>query len=194
MHFPSKVRVTSFDISLEEYFEGACPYCHSTHLTIRSSRLRTVPDLGTPLEKRIARIKMATFRCNDCGKKFSPKHPDYPQKFEYSLAIITYALDCYYKHNSSGTEIAQNLLTLHQVEVPVDTINSWIKLLSADYFKARKQKPPKADPQEIKTLSVDGTFVSTGKDIIGKKKPVDLLSVTKRKNGTYALTWSRMRL
>jgi len=78
-------------------------------------------------------------------------------------------LDCYYKYNSSSTEIAQPLTTLHQVEVYVDTINSWIKLLSADYFKARKKKPPKEDPKAIKTLAVDGTFVSVGKDAIGKK-------------------------
>lgn len=191
MKFPAEVRTTYVERAIEAYFDGRCPSCHSTDLKIRSSRIRTVPDLGTPIEKRLVRIKMATFECHTCGATFSPTDPDFPAKFEYSLAIIKYALDCFYKYNTSGTNIARALQDLHQVAVPVDTINSWVKLLSKDYCQARApQLPPEGTPP-IKTCAVDGTFVSVGKEIMGKKKPVDSLSVTKTKNGTYLLTWFR---
>lgn len=194
MKFPANVRTTYFDISIEGYFNGVCPGCNSNNLKIRSSRKRTVPDLGSPIEKRIARIKMATFECNQCGKKFSPKHPDYPSKFEYSLAIIKYALDCYYNYNFSGPAIAHTLKDLHQVDIPIDTIHSWIKFHSDDYFKAMNRKSPQADPKTIKSIAIDGTFITGGKDVIGKKKPVDLLSLIRAKNGTYLLTWSRKKI
>ena len=193
MKFPSAVRITYLDVAISDYFEGACPSCHSTNLKIRSSRTRTVPELGSPIEKRIARIKVATFHCKSCGSQFTPEHPDYPPKFEYSLAILQYALDCYYQYNLSGTTIARVLHDLHQVEVPVDTVNSWIKLLSAEYFKAKPAKTPPPDSDPPKTITVDGTFTSVGKDVIGKKKHVDLLSVTRTKSGTYLLTWSRKK-
>ncbi|GAH27438.1 unnamed protein product, partial [marine sediment metagenome] len=49
------------------------------------------------------------------------------------------------------------------------------------------------NPELIKTITIDGTFISTGKDVIGKKKPVVSLSVSKAKNGTYLLTLSEMK-
>lgn len=193
MKFPSEVRTTYSEIVIGDYFDGACPCCPAPDLKIRSSRIRTVPDLGSPLEKRIARIKVVTFECKSCGTQFTPEHPEYPPKFEYSLAILKYALDCYYQYNLSGTAIARILHDLHQVDVPVDIVNSWIKLLSAAYFKARPAKIPQPDSSPPKTVTVDGTFTSVGREIIGKKKHVDLLSVTSTKSGTYLLTWSRKK-
>lgn len=113
---------------MEEYFDGACPECHSLVLKIRSSYKRLLPDIGAPREKRFLRIKINYFECETCGHSFSPKHPDFPSKLEYAPSIIIYALERYFRDNISGKKIADVLKNSHEVEVPVDTINSWTKL------------------------------------------------------------------
>lgn len=193
MNFRTDVKTTFVDISVEEYFNGNCVKCGSKLLKIRSSYKRVIPDLGAPREKCFLRIKINYFECESCGHSFSPKHPDYPPKIEYSPAIITYALDSYYQFNCSGNEITHDLNKKHNVEVPLDTIYTWIKRYSEKYLKSIKKEKILADPEKIKTVSIDGTFTSAGKDVIGKKKPVVLLSLTKQKNGMYSLTLSEMR-
>ena len=96
---------------------------------------------------------------------------------------------------------------LHNVDVPVDTIYTWIKRLSDTYAKtlllkedeplasnaetSAEQEPKKEDT--VKTIAVDGTFVTTGVDVIGKKKPVVLLSLTRRPDGTLLPTSKKPR-
>jgi hypothetical protein len=123
---------------------------------------------------------------------------EYPLKYEYSLAVIMYAMVRYYHENASANTIQKGLKMLHNVDVPVDTIYTWIKRLSADYAKtmvtpASPTSPgppttsdatPSEKESEVKTIAIDGTFVTTGVDVVGKKKPVVLLSLTRRKNGT----------
>ena len=75
----------------------------------------------------------------------------------------------------------------------MDTVNTWIKLHSDAYLKASNRKKTLEHPESIKTITLDGTFTSTGRDVIGKKKPVVSLSLTKQRNGTYLLTLSEMR-
>lgn len=193
MNFTTVVRTTYSDIPVEEYFNGACPKCGSEAIKIRSSYKRVIPDIGAPREKRFIRIKINYFECETCGSSFSPKHPDYPSKLEYSPSIIFYALERYYRDNVSAKKIAYVLKNSHEVEVPIDTINTWIKRYSKDYLKSIENEKIINHPEAIKTVSIDGTFISTGKDVIGKKKPVVLLSVTKQKNGTYSLTLSEMK-
>jgi len=96
---------------------------------------------------------------------------------------------------------------LHNVDVPVDTIYTWIKRLSDDYAKAMlpKEETPLASNTEasvmqepkqedrVKTIAVDGTFVTTGVDVIGKKRPVVLLSLTRRPDGTLLPTSKKPR-
>jgi hypothetical protein len=91
---------------------------------------------------------------------------------------------------------------LHNVDVPVDTIYTWIKRLSDDYAKTmlpNEQSPSTINAEaqvmqepkqeiSVKTIAVDGTFVTTGVDVIGKKKPVVLLSLTRRPDGTLLPT------
>jgi len=193
MNFKTVVKTTHFDIPAEEYFNGACPECGSKSLKIRSSYKRVIPDLGAPRKKRYVRIKINYFECENCANPFSPKHPDYPSKLEYSPSIIHYALERYYRDNISAKKIAHVLKNSHEVEVPIDTINTWIKQYSKEYLKSMESEKTLDHPESIKTVTIDGTFTSTGRDVIGKKKPVVLLSVTKQKNGTYLLTLSEMR-
>ena len=193
MEFKTVVKTTYFDVPVEEYFSGACPNCGSKTVKIRSSYQRVVPDLGAPREKRFLRIKINYYKCETCGRSFSPKHPDYPSKVEYSPSIILYALERYYRDNISANNIHHVLKHSHEVDVPIDTINTWIKRYSKEYLKSIEGEKSLKSPESIKTVSIDGTFTSTGKDVIGKKKPAVLLSVTKQKNGTYLFTLSEMR-
>ena len=192
MNFKTAVKAFYRDIPVEEYFDGACPECRSLVLKIRSSYKRLLPDLGAPREKHFLRIKINYFECETCGHSFSPKHLDYPSKLEYAPSIIHYALERYFRDNISGKKIAHVLKNSHEVEVPVDTVNSWIKRYSTDYLKSVNREKTLEHPESIKTVTIDGTYTSTGRDVIGKKKPVVSLSLTKQKNGTYLLTLSEM--
>jgi hypothetical protein len=113
-----------------------------------------------------------------------------------------YAMVRYYHENASANTIQKGLKMLHNVDVPVDTIYTWIKRLSDDYAKTMRPKgdaplasnaevPVMQEPKQedgVKTIAVDGTFVTTGVDVIGKKKPVVLLSLTRRPDGTLLPT------
>jgi len=189
MDFDVKPRKTIRDFPLDSHFNGKCYFCGSSHIIIRSSYWREVPDLGSPLEEIIARVKSATIHCQDCGAQFTPEHPLFPPKYEYSRAIVEYALISFHYNNISGEQIRSNLQTLHRVSVPVATIYSWLKDLSPTFLKARLEAHTAEDLSKIKTITVDGTYVNTGSAIIGKKKDVESLSVTKLADGRYLLMW-----
>ena len=193
MNFKTVLRTTYSDIPVEDYFGGACPKCGSKVLKIRSSYKRVIADLGAPREKRFIRIKINYYKCESCSHDFSPKHSEYPPKLEYSPSIILYSLERYYRDNISAKKIAHVLKNSHNIEVPTDTVNTWIKQHSKEYLKSIEREKTLENPESIKTVSIDGTFTSTGRDVIGKKKPAVLLSVTRGKNGTYSLTLSEMR-
>lgn len=194
MDFKTAIKTTCVDVPVKDYFKGICPKCNSTLLKIRSSYKRTLPDLGAPREQRFIRIKINYYECEACGCSFSPKHPEYPSKLEYSPSIILYALERYYRDNVSGNKIADVLKNSHNVDVSADTINTWIKQYSNQYLKSIESEKTIKNPESIKTVSIDSTFISAGKDVIGKKKPVVLLSVTKEKSGTYLITWSERKV
>jgi hypothetical protein len=200
--FDIHVKMVRQDVPVSAHFNGHCLQCNSTDTKIRSSYTREVTDLGTPIEQRIARVTMATIECNACGCTFTPVPREYPLKYEYSLAVITWAMARYYHENASANTIQKGLKMLHNVDVPVDTIYTWSKRLSDDYAKTilPKETTPLASTTEatvtqevkqennVKTIAVDGTFVTTGVDVIGKKKPVVLLSLTRRPDGTLLPT------
>jgi hypothetical protein len=187
--FNFNVRTRYREIDLPEYFNGTCPFCESNQVIIRSSRWRELPDLGSPFEKMIVRLKEAYIYCQDCGATFTPEHPAFPPDLEYSQAIVEYALTSFHYNNDSGETIARNLARLHQVEVPAATIYSWLKRYSPAYLKAQIDGRPTEDLSHIKTVTVDGTYVHTGSAVIGKKKDVESLSVTKLADGRYLLMW-----
>ncbi|MHA1168475.1 MAG: hypothetical protein ACTSRU_11680 [Candidatus Hodarchaeales archaeon] len=189
MKFDKPVKRVFKDISHEDFFDGKCPFCGSTDLVTRTSRVRELADLGSTVEKVIVRLVVTTFRCKECSKTFTPEHPLYPPKFEYSHAIIEYSLTRYHYHNVSGNIIARDLALLHNISVSEATVYSWLKQHSPEFLKSKLDRDQTDIPGTIKAITVDGTFVATGKDIIGKKKHVDSLSVTKLASGEYLLMW-----
>jgi hypothetical protein len=197
-------------VDITAYFDGHCFSCGSYDTAIRSSYTREVTDLGSPIERRIIDLKVALIECNSCGFTFTPVSREYPAKYEYSLAVITYALARYFRDNASANEVARELATLHGVDVPADTIYTWNRQLSEDFASAMTSPAPVAtvgeeagqasstpDPASsgeasdgkqgsglggITTISVDGTFVTTGVDVVGKKKRAGSSSATKKKD------------
>ena len=169
MKFDPEIKQTEKIIQLKDYFSMKCPFCDSKNIKIRSSRTRIIQDLGSPFEKVIIKLKVAYVSCSDCKAKFTPEHPFFPPKLEYSRAIVDYALMRYHYENTSGKQISLSLRRVHNVDVPEATVYTWLKEYSPEFLKARIQSN-NSEVSQIKTINVDGTFVSMGKDIIGKKR------------------------
>jgi len=136
MKFDKPIRHVFKDIDHKEFFTGKCPFCSSTDLVVRSSRVCELPDLGSTVKKVTVRLRVTTLRCKECNKTFTPEHPLYPPKFEYSHYIIEYFLTHYHYHNVSGNVIARDLTLLHNVSVSEATVYSWLKQHSPDFLKA----------------------------------------------------------
>ena len=188
MNFRLPTRTIYRDYSLDTYFDGKCRSCGSARVITRSSYVREVPDIGSTVEKVIVRLKVCLVLCQDCGAQFTPEHPLFPPKLEYSLAVVEYALTRYHYHNASGNAIARDLSILHQVSVPEDTVYSWLKEHSPSFLKARIDAHPQ-DLSRIKTVTVDGSYVHVGTAAIGKKKRAESYSATKLADGRYLLMW-----
>ncbi|MHA1169320.1 MAG: transposase family protein, partial [Candidatus Hodarchaeales archaeon] len=107
MKFDKPVKQVFKDTGDKDFFDEKCPFCGSTELVIRSSRIREIPDPGSTVKQVIIRLRVTTFRCKGCNKNFTPEHPLYPPKFEYSHDIIEYSLTRYHYHNASGNVIAR---------------------------------------------------------------------------------------
>jgi transcription elongation factor Elf1 len=176
-------------IEPSEYCDGTCPRCGSKDTYTRTSHVREIPDMGSTREEVTAALRAATLACSACGAMFTPEHPLYPPKFEYSLAVVEYALTRFHYHNSSSFEIARDLWVLHGVKVPEATVDSWLKFHSAEFLKAKIDSGQAGIPPNVEFATVDGTFFSTGPDVVGKKRPVDWLSVTQLASGAFLLTW-----
>ncbi|MHA1727959.1 MAG: hypothetical protein ACTSWY_04430 [Promethearchaeota archaeon] len=190
MNFNSEIRTTIRTIPLKDYYSMICPFCDNPNTIIRSSYTRKIQDLGSPFEKIIVHLKVAYIKCPSCKAKFTPEHPSYPPKLEYSRAIVDYALMRYHYENTSGNIISKSLNRGNNVNIPEATIYSWLKEYSPQFLKYQIDSSAKnKDLSQIKTITVDGSYVSVGKDVIGKKKDVESLSVTKLKDGRYLLMW-----
>lgn len=189
MDFPINRNQTTKELDIIDLFNGKCQFCDSKDVFTRSSYERTIQEMGTPSEKITVFLKMRTFECKACNKQFTLENPKYPNKMEYSKDILEYSLTRYNYHNASGNDISRDLKILHQVDVPNNTVYSWLKEHSPNFIKSRLDKDPSDIPQNIDVLSVDGSYTTIANDIIGKKKDVESLSVTKLKNGQYLLMW-----
>lgn len=189
MNFGKPVRITEREIDINDVFDDLCPFCNSKEIKKRSSYVRRIQDLGSPLEKILIFLTVRTYDCIDCKGQFTPEHPFYPPKYEFSQAIIEYALARYNYNNNSGNEIANDLRSIHQVDVSEVAVYSWLKKHSPEYIKSKLDADENNVPQNIKAISVDGSYTSLARDIIGKKKDVESLSVTKLENGQYLLMW-----
>jgi transposase len=189
MEFDNEMKTTIKTIAIQDYFERACPLCPSKELVIKDSRVRIIPDLGSLLEKVVIHLEVKTYQCKACKAIFTPEHPFFPPKYEYSKAIIEYALFHYHYRNTSGNVIAQDLRLFHQVDVPEATVYSWLKAHSPQFVKARLKNNEEALPESIKVVSLDGSYVSVAKELIGKKKGVESFSVTQLDDGRFLLMW-----
>ena len=147
MNFETVIKTTYLDIPVEDYFDGVCSKCGSELLKIHSNYKRVIPDLGAPREKCFIHIKINYFECESCGRSFSLKHPDYPPKSEYSPLIIIYALERYYRDNISGKKIANVLKNSHNVDISIDTVNSWIKRYSKKYLASIESEKTLKNPE-----------------------------------------------
>ena len=189
MKFNREIKTIYKDITPQQYFDGICPFCNSKKLKIRSSRIRTIQDMGTTSKKVIVRLEIQTLNCKECSATFSPDHPAYPSKYEYSKDIVEYALTRCNYHNVSGNNIVRDLALLSNVQVPEATVYSWLKDHSPEFIKTNLAIDPENVPPNIKALTIDGSYVNMGKKLIGKKKDVDSFSVTKLEDGRYLLMW-----
>jgi len=189
MEFPVNIKQSCKELDIIDLFNGKCQLCDSKDVITRSSYDRFIQEMGTPSEKITVLLKMRTFECKACNKQFSLEDLKYPNKMEYSKDILEYALTRYNYHNASGNEIARDLRILHQVDIPEDTVYSWLRLFSPDFIKSRLDKDPTDIPQNIDVLSIDGSYATIANDTIGKKKDVESLSVTKLENEQYLLMW-----
>ena len=54
------------------------PFVEAHKLSSDSSRWRELPDLGSPFEKVIDRLKEAYMYCQECQATFTPEHPSFP--------------------------------------------------------------------------------------------------------------------
>lgn len=103
-------------------------------------------------------------------------------------------MERYYRDNISGKKLANVLKNSHNVDISIDTVNSWIKRYSKKYLALIESEKTLKNPESIKVVTIDVTFTSTSRDVIGKKKLVALLSVTREKSGTYLTTWSEKKI
>jgi len=121
--------------------------------------------------------------------EFTPEHPLYPKNHPYSKDIIEQSLNYAHKFNMSAEKIAAGLVLNNSVDISPKTVQSWINNYSKDYFQAIFAENPEKSLNELKAITIDGTWFTTGKNVIGKKKNVQFSSVTKLADGTYLLTW-----
>ncbi|MHA1168037.1 MAG: hypothetical protein ACTSP4_03185 [Candidatus Hodarchaeales archaeon] len=136
MKFDKPIRYVFKDIDHKDFFTGKYPFCSSTDLVVRTSLVCELPDLGFFVKKVTVRLRITTFRYKECNKTFTPEHPLYPPRFEFSHDIIEYSLSHYHYHNVFGNVIARDLVLLHNISVLEATVYSWLKQHSSDFLKA----------------------------------------------------------
>jgi len=171
------------------YFSGICPFCESKNYIILDTRHRILPDMGGPTRRIKVDLEVKTVQCANCKRIFTPEHPYYPPFLHYTLDVVQFALDAAHKWTLSAEKIAHLLETEHQVMVDPKTIQEWINSYSEQYFQTYFLTQPKTAVQEFKSITVDGVYFTAGKDVIGKKKNVESLSVTKLAGDVYLVTW-----
>lgn len=189
MDFTKLIKKEIVKISAKDYATETCPFCSSDEIITRISHKRFISELGNIDTRKIIELHVATFKCEKCGCKYTPQHPDYPKKYGYSRRIIQTALSLHFKKNLSGNKIAAHLAEYFNVQIPPKTIYSWINALTEEFMKSEFEAEPEKALEAYKTLTIDGTGFSLGNQLLGKKKDVQLSSAVKLSNGIYLLTW-----
>jgi hypothetical protein len=191
MDFQRKTSTTVLKVCFSDYYSGECLFCGGKLYKIVDSWLKKVAQLGGPAWKVNVEIEMKTILClnPECEMKFTPEHPNYPKGFHYSLDVIEKALNQAHHFTRSAQDIAFLLKEDHNVEVSSKAVQGWINAFSEEFFQAYFSKHPDTAVDDFRAITIDGTWFSQGKALIGKKKAVQSLSVTKLQGGHYLLTW-----
>ncbi len=191
MDFESKTRTKILTEHFRDYFSGECVFCRCKNYKIVDTWTKTVPQLGGPAWKVSAEVEMKTICClnPECNMRYTPEHPHYPKGMHYSLDIIEKALNQAHRFTHSAIEIAAQLKEEHNVDVSPKAVQKWINDYSEEYFQVHFKKHPNTAVRDFRAITVDGTWFNQGKDLIGKKKAAQSLSVTKLPGGHYLLTW-----
>lgn len=174
-----------------DYYSGMCPFCGCKNYKIIDTWKHSVSELGGPKRKIMVDIESKRIKClnSKCGIEFTPEHPNYPKGFEFSLDVIEQSLNKAHQFNISAEQIAFDLEINNSVTVHPKTIQSWINLYSEEYFTAYFKRDPEQAKKAFKSITIDGTYFTAGKKIIGKKKDVQLSSVIRLPDGSFLLTW-----
>ncbi len=191
MDFSKQSKTIQIDENFEDYYSGICPFCGGKNYKITDSRKREIQELGGPHRKLLVNLDVKTILCLNpaCNIEFTPEHPMYPKNHPFSRDIIEQSLNFAHKFNFSAEKIAIGLKINNSVEVHPKTIQSWINNYSEEYFQAMFANNPQKSLQDFKAITIDGTWFTSGKKTIGKKKIAQFSSVTKLADGTYLLTW-----
>ena len=191
MDFSNHSETIEKHVRFQDYFRNGCPFCGSKNYKVVDSWTRKIQDLGEPDRKVIAIVEMKTLLClnPECNAKYTPENVHYPKSHQYSRAIIKQSLNFAHKFSFSADKIALSLHMNNSVQVNPKTIQSWVNHYSEDYFQAIFAENPEKSLQDLKAITIDGTWFTTGKNVLGKKKNVQFSSVTKLADGTYLLTW-----
>lgn len=187
--FYQEIRKYPVHETFESYSKGDCPFCGCKIYTILETRHRDLQDMGGPTREVHVDLEVKTLKCTACQMVYTPEHPYYPPYFQVSIDVVQFALTQAHRFQRSAEQIAEQLLVNHNVSISAKTIQGWINTYSEQYFQTYFQKKPKVAVQDFKAITLDGTYFNSGKDIIGKKKAVESLSVTKLKDNVYLVTW-----
>jgi len=153
-----KLEVEIREHSDADFYPEKCPSCGHEEINRKTYKIRTIQDLGTPTICRRIRYEKVTFICAKCEKTFTIRHPLIPRRTSFMPGVIKYATLRILKEGDSIRRVTKDLNTLHNVEVSVSEVKSWVDKegkrgeLKVDF----SDKDPPKDFSGF--ISIDGTF------------------------------------
>ena len=156
--YEAELEVEIREHSDADFFPEICPFCGGKEIIRKTYKMRTIQDLGTPTICRRIRYEKITFKCKDCNKTFTIKHPLIPPRTSFMPGVIKYATLRILKEGDSIRRVTKDLNNLHNVEVSVSEVKLWVDKegkrgeLNIDFSD---EEPPEDFSGFI---SIDGTF------------------------------------
>jgi transposase-like protein len=156
--YKDKLEVEIREYSDANFFPEKCPSCSSEKIKRITYKMRTIQDLGTPTICRRIRYEKVTFKCKECDKTFTIRHPLIPPRTSFMPGVIKYATLRILKEGDSIRRVTRDLNNFHNVEVSVSEVKLWVD-------KEGKRGELKVDFSDIEPpedfsgfISIDGTF------------------------------------
>mgnify|MGYP006292252009 CR=1 FL=1 len=169
-----------------------CPHCGSPNYSRLTYHYRELFELGDFETIRKVRYETITWKCTECNASFITDNRSVPNNTQYMPSVVNYAKHRILKKGDSGTRVAEDLNTLHNVRISATTVNSWIK------GEDNEEKLPTKFDTALKKeefsgiMSVDGTFKSVKpkkNDPKKKEGELSLLHLTRLKDGRLVVYW-----